>query len=89
MCKMFSLILHKRLSKWSEVNNIVTECQNGFRKGTHKINTIITIVEIRKSQHKSTFADFIELRKVYGIYVKGIWGKWKRVSINKSFYDNV
>ena len=67
ICKMYSLILNKRPSKWSEVN-IVTDCQNCFRKGRStidQINTIITIVEKRKSQHKSTFAAFIDLRKAY------------------------
>ena len=93
ICKMYSSILNKRLSKWSEVNNIVTDCQNGFRKGRStidQINTIITIVEKRKSQHKSTFAAFIDLRKAYDCVNRSmLWFKLREYGVSGNMYQSL
>ena len=93
MCKMFSSILNKRLSKWSEVNNIITDCQNGFRKGRstiYQINTIITIVEKRKSQHKSIFAAIIDLRKAYDCVTRSmLWYKSREYGVSGNMYQSL
>ena len=93
MCKMFSSILNKRLWKWSEVNNIIKDCQNGFRKGRStidQINTIITIVEKRKSQHKLTFAAIIDLRKAYDCVNRSmLWYKLREYGVSGNMYQSL
>ena len=93
MCKIYSSILNMRLSNWSEVNNIVADCQNGFRKGRSaidQINTIITIVEKRKSQHKSTFAAFIDLQKASDCVNRSVlWHKLREYGVSGNMYQSL
>ena len=68
ICKVYCSILNKRLSKWVENEHILSDCQNGFRRGRSTIDhltSLTTIIECRKAQRKSTFAAFIDLRKAY------------------------
>ena len=61
-------ISNKRLSKWSEVHEVINDCQNGFRKNrstVDKLSCLPTILENRKIKCKSTFTAFIDLRKAY------------------------
>ena len=73
--------------------NIVTDCQNVFRKGRstiEQINTIITIVEKRKSQHKSTSAVFIDLRKAYDCVNRSmLWYKLREYRVSGNMYQSL
>ena len=65
---MYCYILNKRLTSWDERNAIISDVQNGFRKGrntTDYISTLTSIVETRKLKGKSTFTAFIDFKKVY------------------------
>ena len=33
MCKLFVAIVSDRMSKWANVNNLLSNCQKGFRQG--------------------------------------------------------
>ena len=61
MCKMYSYVLNKRLSKWTEDNSVVKDCQNGFRQKRSTIDhltTLTTVIESRKTERKPTFVAF-------------------------------
>ena len=66
--KMYCYILNKRLASWDSQNNIISDNQNGFRKGrstVDQISTLINIIETRKYLKQSTFAAFIDFKKAY------------------------
>lgn len=66
--KMYCTILNKRLVSWDSQNNIISDNQNGFRKGRStidQISTLTNIIETRKYHKQSTFAAFIDFKKAY------------------------
>ena len=68
MCKIYSYILNKRLSKWTEDNSVVNDCQNGFRQKRSTIDhltTLTTVSESRKAERKPTFVAFIDFKKAH------------------------
>ena len=67
---MYCYILNKRLTAWDDRNGVISDTQNGFRKPLGRstldhISTLTSIIETRKVQGKSTFAAFIDFKKVY------------------------
>ena len=48
--KLYSHILNNRLNKWIEENEIVDECQTGFRKNYSTIDHLFTIAAIVQKQ---------------------------------------
>ena len=44
--KIFTGILNKRLTSWCKINNIIPECQAGFRKGYSTIDSIFVLHSI-------------------------------------------
>jgi hypothetical protein len=79
MYKIYCTILNNRLSKWAESNNILSDEQNGFRKGRSTIDhvsSLTNIVETRKKQKLSTFCAFIDFRKAYDFIDRSLlWNK--------------
>ena len=66
--KLFCGILNKRLVNWTETNEILSDEQNGFRKGRSTIahiSSLTNIIETRKLKRKQTFAAFTDFRKAY------------------------
>lgn len=66
--KIFEKLLHCRLVKFFENNNLLCENQFGFRKGHSTNHAIIALTEIiRKSLDKNNFAAgvFIDLQKAF------------------------
>ncbi|CAG2255684.1 unnamed protein product [Mytilus edulis] len=66
--KLYCHILNNRLLEWEEENNILDDCQNGFRKGRSTIDhikSLSSIIETRKLKRLSTFTAFIDFRKAY------------------------
>ena len=99
-CKIYADILNKRLSTWLEANNLLSDCQNGFRKArscTDHIYTLYSIANNRKTMRKSTFACFIDARKAFDTVQRDcLWFKLLSLGINgriftaiQSLYDNV
>jgi hypothetical protein len=53
------------LNTWAELNDIVMEEQNGFRKGRSTLDhlgSITTLIENRKLSRKSTYTAFIDFK---------------------------
>ena len=65
MGKIFTAILNRRLSKWSETNNVLSDCQAGFRKGHSTIDNIFILhamiqkySSVRNGKFYCLFVDF-------------------------------
>ena len=68
LSKFFLRILHNRLEKYLELNNIICHEQIGFRKGSrnsHHILTLKTIIDKAFKSSKRIYACFIEFRKAF------------------------
>jgi hypothetical protein len=85
---------------WAEDNHILTDLQNGFRKGRSTIDhlsTLTSIIETRKKSRKSTFCAFIDLKKAYDCVDRTLlWKTLETMGVNgrmktavKSLYDHV
>ncbi len=68
MYKLYYNILNSHLAKWTEVNGLIVDGQNGFRPGRScidQISTLTNIVETRNNMKKSTFTAFIDFSKAF------------------------
>ena len=66
--KLYCNILNERLSKWESELEILSDAQNGFRKGRSTVDHILTltsIIETRKLKRQQTFTAFIDFKKAY------------------------
>lgn len=66
--KLFCSVLHNRIAEWAEVNDIIADEQNGFRKKQScldHIATLTTIIDTRKKLKKATFCSFIDFSKAF------------------------
>ena len=62
----FAGILNDRLTTWAEETELLSECQNGFRKSQSTVDHIATltnIIECRKLERRSTFVCFVDFKK--------------------------
>ena len=88
--KMYCFILNKRLSSWDEHNGVITDNQNGFRKGRSTIDqlsTLTSIIETRKSRKQSTFAAFIDFKKAYDCINRDLlFTKLSKIGITGNMY---
>ena len=76
--KIYTAVLHGRLSIWCEKNNIIVEEQGGFRPGRGCVDQIFVLMNILKNRvGRKTYCCFIDLRKAYD----RVWrtGLWKRL----------
>ena len=76
--KIYTAVLHSRLSGWCESNGILAEEQGGFRPGRGCVDQLYVIVNIiRNRVGRKTYCCFIDLRKAYD----RVWrtGLWKRL----------
>ncbi|MES9883911.1 MAG: reverse transcriptase family protein, partial [Sedimenticola sp.] len=99
-CKIYAAILNARLTKWLESNNIISDYQNGFRKGRScmdHVYSLYSIVNNRKTKRKSTFVAFIDARKAFDTVNRDcLWYKLMSVGLHgkvvgaiQSLYSNV
>ena len=88
--KMYCFILNKRLSSSDEHNGVITDNQNGFRKGRSTIDqlsTLTSIIETRKSRKQSTFAAFIDFKKAYDCINRDLlFTKLSKIGITGNMY---
>ena len=62
--KLYCNILNERLIKWESELEILSDTQNGFRKGRSTVDHIVTsIIETRKLKRQPTFTAFIDFKK--------------------------
>ncbi|MEW8547938.1 MAG: reverse transcriptase family protein, partial [Candidatus Thiodiazotropha sp.] len=98
--KLYCNILNNRLLKWESENSILSDPQNGFRKGRSTIDHVLSltsIIDTRKLKRQSTFAAFIDFSKAYdSINRELLFRKLSDLGLNgriykavTSLYDNV
>jgi len=61
-------LLLERLENWVKNNNILTECQAGFRKGYSTVNNIFSLTSIARSyidSGKKLYAFFVDFRAAF------------------------
>lgn len=66
--KLYCSILNSRLSAWAESNDLLSDCQNGFRKDRStldSLSTVTTLTETRQKLRLSTYAAFVDFSKAY------------------------
>lgn len=84
--KLFCCILNNRITEWADVNNIIADEQNGFRKKRScldHISTRTTIIDSRKKIRKSTFCAYIDFSKAFDhIQRDMLWSKLKHLGLN-------
>ncbi len=85
---------------WAEVNEYISDEQNGFRKGcgcVDQLESFTSIIETRKQQRKGTFVVFIDFSKAYDRIDRNLlWGKLSRLGLDgkmkhalEQIYNNV
>ncbi len=88
--KLYCGVLNFRLSEWAEHNDLLSDTQNGFRKGrstTDHLGTLASVIETRKLQRKSTFVAFIDFRKAYDSINRSLlWTKLWDVGVRGVFH---
>ena len=68
--KVFTIILNKRLTKWSESNKIISENQAGFRKGYQTFDHIFPLQTLAKqymNKKQKLFVCFVDFKKAYDL----------------------
>ena len=66
--KLYCGILNSRLQNWAEDNNVLTDTQNGFRRGRScidHISSLYNIIDTRKKRKLSTYAAFVDFAKAF------------------------
>lgn len=66
--KLYSAVLNSRLKTYLEINDILIEEQNGFRKGRSTIEHISTLTTVLKNNLKkgrNSFCCFIDFQKAF------------------------
>ena len=66
--KIFSSVLNRRISNCIEINDLVADEQNGFRKDRSCLDhvySLTSIIRCRKKQGLSTYVAFIDMEKAF------------------------
>ena len=91
--KIYSLILEDRLRTWTENNNIIDDCQFGFRKNKSTIGCIFilqTIINSQLSRKRKLYCAFIDFRKALDlVYRNGIWFKLCELGTSLAFVKSI
>ena len=99
-CKIYANILNKRLTSWIEINNVLCDEQNGFRRQRScqdHIYALYNILNCRKLEKKDTFACFVDAKKAFDTVNRDcLWYKLLKIGIHghilsaiKSLYMSV
>ena len=79
-------VLNERLYEWANVNNIIPDKQNGFKKKRScidHVSTLTSIIDTRRKLRKSTYTAFIDFSKAFDRVNKNIlWSKLGGLGIN-------
>ena len=80
--KLLEKLVHNKVSKYLDVNKLLNDGQNGFRKGRSTIGTVAEFTDdalFGINNKKYTLAAFVDLRKAFDTVSHEILGKktWK------------
>lgn len=100
LSKMFTRVINKRLSAWSEDNDVINEAQAGFRRNYSTVDHIFTLyacVEKQLSQPSKLYVAFVDFRKAYDsikrsllwVALKNVGIKGKMLTLLQSIYSSV
>ena len=88
-CKVYAHILNSRLETWIEMNNILCDEQNGFRKDRSCLEHIYllhSILSNRKLSRKDTFVCFVDAKKAFDTVDRNcLWFKLLKIGIHGEF----
>jgi hypothetical protein len=99
--KLFTAIINNRLNKFVEENEVIRQCQAGFRKKNHStiynIFVLQCLIDMRSAQNKKLFCVFIDFKKAFDtVWRNGLWFKLVKNNINgkclniiKNMYSNI
>lgn len=98
--KLFTAILNSRLQTFVEINNILNECQAGFRKKYSTVDNMFilsSLIQLLRSKKKSIYCAFIDLKAAFDtIWRNGLWMKLlsydikgKIFNVIKNLYGNI
>ena len=98
--RVFTIILNKRLTKWTESNKIISENQAGFRKGYQTFDHIFTLQTLAEqyiNKKQKLFVCFVDFKKAYDlVWRNGLFYKLVKYGISSkiknmisSLYSNV
>jgi len=87
IAKLFTSLLNRRLTRWVEERQIITECQAGFRKGFSTMDNIFNLTGMihlkTKSKKGKLYAFFVDFKAAYDtIDRKALWFKLSRMGVS-------
>ena len=100
LSKIFTTILNKRIVSYCEQNNVLSDCQFGFRKGKSTVDALFilnSIVQKYLNEKKRLYCVFVDFKKAFDcIYRNALWLKLYKVGIDgkvlriiRDMYDKV
>lgn len=88
--KLYTRILNKRLTNWTEANNILNESQAGFRKSYSTVDHIFSLlatVQRQLSNHRKLYVAFIDFRKAFDLVDRNyLWYVLRKKGISCKMY---
>ena len=85
LSKIFTGVLNKRINKWCEENNVISDCQFGFRKGcstTDAIFVLHNLIQKTLNDRGRLYCAFVDLKKAFdSIYRNALWYKMFNLGI--------
>ena len=91
--KLYCSVLLHRLERWVDVNDLLVDEQNGFRRGrscVDHISSLTSIIETRKLRKKWTYAAFIDYSKAYDrINRNMLFIKLSALGLKGNFYESM
>lgn len=87
LAKVFSQVFLSRLSSWAEANNIIPECQNGFRQGRgcrDGVFVLSSVIQLHlRLKNRKVFAAFVDFRRAFDSVDHGLlWRKLYSVGVS-------
>ena len=79
--KIFSIMLDNRLRKWAESNDIIHDCQYGFRQKRSTVDLVFIVLssivnKVIKQERRKLYCSFVDFQKAFDlVYRNGIWQK--------------
>ena len=93
ICKIFSAILNDRLTAYLEMNNILVDEQNGFRKlrsCLDHIYVLTTVIRNRKENGLPTYCCFIDFAKAFdSVHYEFLWHKLLACGVHGNMLNTI